>query len=89
MPARVELAVTVDVHVPQQESTNPEGLSEAEPRNITVSLPEGVAVNPSGGDGLAACSQALVGFQGLTELETIPGTQTATFTASPTAVNTV
>ena len=46
----------VDVHVPQQESLNPGGLSEADPRNITVTLPEGLALNPSAANGLQACS---------------------------------
>jgi len=72
--------LAVDVHVPQEESLNAKGLGESDPRNITVALPEGVAVNPSGGDGLAACSEGLVGFQGFSELETLPGAQTPIFT---------
>ena len=44
-------------------------------------LPEGVAVNPSGGDGLAACSEGLVGYQGERQLETIPNTSTKIFSA--------
>ncbi len=69
----------VDVHNPQQESLNAEGLGEADVRDITVALPEGVAVNPSGGDGLQACSEGLVGFQGFGELPSQPGLQTALF----------
>ena len=69
--------LTVDVHVPQEESLNASGLAEAAPRNITVSLPEGVAVNPADGDGLQACSEGLVGFTGFAQLE---GASTATFT---------
>ncbi len=64
----------VDVHIPQEASLNANGLGESDPRNITVTLPEGVAVNPSGGDGLQACSEGLVGFTGLGELEDVPDT---------------
>ena len=71
--------LNVDVHVPQEESLNPNGLAESEPRNITVALPQGVAVNPAGGDGLQACSEGLVGFTGLSEA-LFPGSRTALFT---------
>ena len=70
--------LSVDVHNPEEESLNAQGLGEADPRDITVTLPEGVAVNPSGGNGLDACSEGLVGFTGFQELE---GTHTATFTS--------
>ena len=74
--------LTVDVHNPQQESLNAEGLGEADVKDITVALPPGVAINPSGGDGLAACGEGLAGFTGLAELdkEFEPGVETATFT---------
>ena len=73
--------MTVDVHVPQQEALNAIGVAPAEPRNITVALPPGVAVNPSGGDGLEACSQALVGFEGFDVFnpQSEPGASTAIF----------
>jgi hypothetical protein len=72
--------LNVDVHVPQEESLNPSGLAVADPRNITVALPNGVSVNPASGDGLVACSEALAGFTGFAEL--LPGTQTPTFTSA-------
>ena len=74
--------LNVDVHVPQLQTLNPEGLAEGAPRNITVELPAGVQVNPSSGDGLVACSEGLVGFAGFNETFN-PGFKTATFGASP------
>jgi hypothetical protein len=85
--------LNVDVHVPQAESLNAEGLSIGEPRKITVALPPGVAINPSGGDELEGCtsnSGALsagqlgnpgdqVGYLGKEELKDIPGTETLLF----------
>jgi hypothetical protein len=72
----------VDVHVPQQSVLHPESLAESGVRDITVALPEGVSINPSGSDGLEACSEALVGFTGLQELAVSPGSQTGLFTPS-------
>lgn len=77
--ASTPTGLTVDVHVPQDESLNADGLAEADPRGITVALPQGVAVNPAGSDGLQACSEGLVGFTGFNE-ELFPGSRTATFT---------
>jgi hypothetical protein len=49
--------LNVKVNVPQAVSLNPEGLSEADVKDTTVALPAGVAINPSGADGLGACSE--------------------------------
>jgi hypothetical protein len=49
--------LAVSVHVPQDVSLNPTGLSEADVKNTTVALPAGVAINPAGADGLQACSE--------------------------------
>ena len=76
--ASTPTGLNVDVHVPQEESLNAGGLAVAAPKDITVALPPGVAVNPAGGDGLQACSEGLAGFTGFSELH--PPTQTATFT---------
>jgi hypothetical protein len=57
--------LTADVHVPQAESLNPNGLAEGEPRNITVALPEGLVLNPGAADGLSSCSEAQIGFLGV------------------------
>jgi hypothetical protein len=49
--------LAVKVSVPQSVSLDPAGLSEADVKNTTVTLPEGVAINPAGADGLQACSE--------------------------------
>ncbi len=56
--------LTVQVHVPQTAALNPAGPAESALRNTIVELPEGVAVNPGGADGLEACSEGLVGYLG-------------------------
>lgn len=63
--ASTPTGLNVDVHVPQQAGSNPEGLSESSTRDIAVSLPEGVEPNPGGADGLQACSESQVGFTGV------------------------
>ncbi len=52
--------LTVDVHVPQEETLSATGLANPDVRNITVTLPEGLALNPSAADGLQACTEAQV-----------------------------
>jgi hypothetical protein len=52
----------VDVHVPQSVDLDADGLSASDVKDITVALPAGVAINPSSGDGLEACSEGLVGY---------------------------
>jgi hypothetical protein len=59
--------LTVGVHVPQTAANNPDGLGESTLRNTTVALPAGVSINPSGADGLQACSEGLAGFSGFSE----------------------
>jgi hypothetical protein len=57
----------VDLHVPQHEVCDPGPPvtcenAEATLKDTTVTLPEGMVVNPSGANGLGACSQAQFGF---------------------------
>ncbi len=94
--ASTSSGLTVNVHVPQTAGLNPNGLAESALRDTTVTLPEGVAINPSGGDGLEACSSdagalpegALgspvdqIGYKGQEELnEYEPGVKWNTFTS--------
>jgi hypothetical protein len=47
--------LTVDVKVPQEGLTNVQGLSSADIKDTTVTLPEGIVINPGQAAGLAAC----------------------------------
>ncbi len=71
----------VDVHVPQEGQLNPEGDAQSNIKDITVKLPAGVAINPSNGDGLQACSEGLVGFTGFGEFPTEPGVSDPVFSS--------
>lgn len=53
--ASTATGLTVKVHVPQTAALNPEGLAESSVRGLSVTLPAGVALNPSGADGLQSC----------------------------------
>jgi hypothetical protein len=57
----------VDLHLPQAQNEDPEGLAEADLKDATVTLPEGLNVNPSSADGLQGCSLAQIGYQGVEE----------------------
>jgi hypothetical protein len=50
----------VDVRFPREEA--PGGLAEADLKNAVVTLPAGTAVNPSGANGLGACSPEEIGL---------------------------
>jgi hypothetical protein len=78
------LGLDVDVHVPQEGLLDGKSLVQAAPRDISVTLPEGVVLNPAAGDGLQACSEALVGYQGRREFDPVsePGFQGLAFSGS-------
>ncbi|MGA8353436.1 MAG: hypothetical protein WB698_04640 [Solirubrobacteraceae bacterium] len=50
----------VEVHNPQQGLDSLEGPGEADLKDATVTLPEGLVVNPASANGLAACSSAQI-----------------------------
>jgi hypothetical protein len=56
--------LTVGIHVPQGLVTNAEALAESTVKDTTVELPQGVTINPGGGDGLEACSEGQIGYLG-------------------------
>jgi hypothetical protein len=51
----------VDLHVPQ--TNDPGKLATPELENTTVTLPQGMVINPASGDGLQGCSDANIALQ--------------------------
>jgi hypothetical protein len=54
--------LSVDVHVPQEANLNGAGVAASDVKEIAVTLPQGVALNPAGADGLEACSEGQIGY---------------------------
>ncbi len=48
------------IHQPQNE--DPKGLSTAALKDVKVTLPQGMTLNPAAGDGLGACSEGQIGY---------------------------
>ena len=61
--ASAPTGLSVHVRVPQEVSLGANGLASSSIKDTTVTLPEGVHLNPSGADGLEACSEGQVGFE--------------------------
>jgi hypothetical protein len=59
--------LTADVKVPQEGLTTGEGIATANIKDTTVTLPEGVAINPGQAAGLASCGPAEDGLTTPTE----------------------
>ncbi len=78
--AATPTGLTVDVSVPQQSTLNAKELAEADVRDTTVTLPQGVELSPSAANGLEGCSQAQVGFTGINQ-----ASQTDEFNTAPVA----
>jgi hypothetical protein len=56
--AETPAGLSVELKVPQEGLVNPEGLASSNIKDTTVTLPEGVAVNPGQARGLLTCSMA-------------------------------
>jgi len=52
----------VNLHIPQ--SDDPDGIATAHLKDTTVTLPEGLTVNPSGANGLDGCSESEIDLDG-------------------------
>ncbi len=62
--ASTPTGLTVAIHVPQEASLNPTGLSPSAVRESVVTLPEGMQISPTAADELLACSDEQIGFTG-------------------------
>jgi hypothetical protein len=56
--------LTAEVRVPQENLENPEGLVSATLKNTSVTLPEGMVINPGQAAGLQACQAAEANLEG-------------------------
>jgi hypothetical protein len=56
--------LNVGVGVSQESTSNPEGLGEADVKDTTVTLPQGMQLSPAAADGLQSCSDEQIGFTG-------------------------
>ncbi len=63
--ASTPTGVSVDVQVPQQSTLEAGGRAEADVRDTTVTLPQGVELSPSAANGLEGCTESEIGFSGL------------------------
>ncbi len=90
--ASTPTGLAVKVNVPQEVNGNGAGLESSSVKDIAVTFPEGVTVNPASADGLEACSEGQIGFEaghgvngsGFEEFNPVtePGSKTALFTPS-------
>jgi hypothetical protein len=59
--AAAPTGLDAELKIPQDET--PQGLATSALKSATVTLPEGMTINPAAGDGLEACSPEQVGFE--------------------------
>lgn len=65
----------LDFNLHQPQNQDPEGLSTAHLKETTVTLPPGLVINPSGANGLDACTEAQIGYrpsEGKVRFSTVP-----------------
>jgi hypothetical protein len=72
----------VDLGFPQDGLSNPEGFATAHLRDTTVTLPEGMTINPSGANGLEACTNAQVDFDSIAPIACPEASKIATVSAT-------
>jgi hypothetical protein len=81
--AATPTGLSVDVKVPQSSLREAGAPAEADVRDTTVTLPAGVQLSPAAANGLEACSESQIGFEGYNQ-----STQTDEFnTAKPACPN--
>jgi hypothetical protein len=78
--ASTPTGLDVSVTVPQTTTLKAGEPAEADVRDTTVTLPDGVVLSPSAANGLEACSESQVGFTGVNQ-----ATQTNEFNTAPVA----
>ncbi len=68
----------VDVKLSLPQSNSPDGLQEADLKKAVVTLPEGMTINPSAADGLAACDDAHLRLESNTPADCPNGSKVGT-----------
>ena len=61
--ASTPTGLTVGIHVPQETLVTANGIAQADVKDTTVTLPEGVQISPAAADGLESCSQLQIGLE--------------------------
>jgi hypothetical protein len=59
---------TATLQIPQEGLTNPAKLAQPDLKKAVVTLPQGLSLNPSSANGLQACSEAQIGYEGPGEM---------------------